>query len=275
MAPCYSYVRTWWEGKRVTPLTKKTLFIVLTLAILLLATACERPSTIAPIAVSATKAPPATTPTLLIKTPVKVATQASGFQEILSATQTAVATMRSGTLTATLSTLTPNAMISGTPGTGTQGILSTPMALGTIYPGTEVPVGGLPDVTGTPGVGGTQSVSGLSTMSVPTATKFVPNFPVIPGVPTFGVMSVVGDSTVTIMTSEFPAKSQYTILMGPYGTRGLGGTMLGTFNTDAGGQMTLTINIPATLKGFSPIDVRIEFPDGRYAFNFFYNISVN
>jgi hypothetical protein len=253
---------------------KKTLMIFIALLMLVMITACERPSTIAPIAVTATKEAPATTPTLMIKTPVKVATQASGFQEILSATQTAVATMRFGTLTATAATVSPDMAISGTPGVGTPGVLATPMALGTIYPGTAVPKGGTP-VAGTPGAIGTQSISGLSTMTIPTATKFIPNFPVIPGVPTFGVMSVVGDSTVTIMTSEFPTKSQYTILMGPYGTRGLGGTMLGTFNTDAGGQMTLVFNIPATLKGFSPIDIRIEFPDGRYAFNFFYNISAN
>ncbi len=37
--------------------------------------------------------------------------------------------------------------------------------------------------------------------------------------------------------------------------------------------MTLVFNIPATLQGYSPIDVRIEFPDGRYTFNFFYNIT--
>lgn len=242
---------------------------------LVLASACERPSTIIPISATETKAAPATTPTLMIKTPVKVATQASGFQEILSATQTAVATMRFATLTATAATKSPDMMISGTPGTGTPGALSTPMALGTIYPGTPVSVAGTPGAAVTPGVGGTQTVSGLSTMTIPTATKFVPKFPVIPGVPTFGVLSVVGDSTVTIVTSEFPAKSQYTILMGPYGSRGVSGTMLGTFNTDAGGQMTLTFNIPATLKGFSPIDVRIEFPDGRYTFNFFYNITAN
>jgi hypothetical protein len=77
-------------------------------------TGCERPANISPIGPAAPAAPVATTaativpaepkavtPTLLIKTPVKVATQASGFQEILSATQTAVATIRSGTLTAT------------------------------------------------------------------------------------------------------------------------------------------------------------------------------
>ncbi len=244
---------------------------------------CERPSTIAPVAVAPTTAPvvKAVTPTLLIKTPVKVATQASGFQEILSATQTAVATIRSGTLTATAAGI--NGMTSGTPGVfgtpgvgtsmpGTPGITATPMALGTIYPAT--PVGsGTPAAMVTPGTGTPGVMYG--TMTVPTVTKFVPNFPVIPGVPTFGILSVVGDSTVTIMTSEFPAKSKYTVFMGPYGTYGLGGTLLGTFDTDAGGQKTIVFNIPATLKGFSPIDMRIEFPDGRYAFNFFYNITAN
>ena len=258
-------------------MNKKTLLTLLTLFMLVLSTACERPSTIIPIAATAEKEAPATTPTLMIKTPVKVATQASGFQEILNATQTAVATIRFATLTAAaLATKTPDMMISGTPGNpGTSGALSTPMALGTIYPATETPAGGTPGPAGTPGVSGTPSAAGLSTMAVPTATKFVPNFPVIPGVPTFGVMSVIGDSTVTIMTSEFPAKTQYTVLMGPSGSRGLGGTLLGNFNTGAGGQMLLTFNIPATLRGFSPIDIRIVFPDTRFTFNFFYNITAN
>ncbi len=123
---------------------KKLLLILLLLVLVVGITGCERPSTIAPVSVAATEAPvvKAVTPTLLIKTPVKVATQASGFQEILSATQTAVATIRSGTLTATagglsgLTTGTPVAI--GTPGIGTPGVMATPMALGTIYPGTTV-----------------------------------------------------------------------------------------------------------------------------------------
>lgn len=240
-------------------------------------TGCERPSTIAPVAAVPTTAPveKAVTPTLMIKTPVKVATQASGFQEILSATQTAVATIRSGTLTATaaglngLTTGTPGVL--GTPGTGTPGVMATPMALGTIYPGNAAGTG-TPGVEGTPGIG---TPSAYGTMAVPTATKFVPPYTVIPGVPTFGVLSVVADSTVTIMTSEFPKKAKYTMYMGPSGSRGFGGTLLGTFETDDDGQMTLVFNIPATLRGYSPIDFRFEFPDGSWKNGFFYNVTAN
>lgn len=245
-------------------------------------TGCERPSTIAPVAVAPTAAPAVkvVTPTLMIKTPVKVATQPSGFQEILSATQTAVATLRSGTLTATAQ----STLLTGTPGFGTPGALdgqtmglpgitSTPMALGTIYPETETPTL-MPGVTGTPGVSGTLSPMTTGTIVIPTATKMIPSF-YIPGVPTFGIESVVGDSTVTIMTSEFPANSKFTVYMGPNGSRGYGGTLLGTFDTNEGGFMTLVFNIPVTLRGYSPIDIRIEFPDGRYSFNFFYNITAS
>lgn len=247
-------------------------------------TGCERPSTVAPVAMVPTSAPAVkvVTPTLMIKTPVKVATQPSGFQEILSATQTAVATLRSGTLTATAeATLLTGTPGIGTPGAldglmpGTPGITSTPMALGTIYPETETPTAmpGMTGLTGTPGTIGTQSTL-TGTFVFPTATKMIPSF-YIPGVPTFGIESVVGDSTVTIMTSEFPAKSKYTVYMGPNGSRGYGGTLLGTFDTNEGGFMTLVFNIPATLRGYSPIDIRIEFPDGRYTFNFFYNITAS
>jgi hypothetical protein len=260
-------------------LTKKLILIILPVLMIVGMTGCERPSTIAPVSAAPTTevVVKAVTPTLMIKTPVKVATQASGFQEILSATQTAVATIRSGTLTATaggfsgLTSGTPGAI--GTPGIGTPDAMSTPMALGTIYPGTAVG-SGTPGVNGTPGIGGTQSAV-YGTIAVPTATKFIPPFPVIPGVPTFGVLSVVGDSTVTIMTSEFPKNSKYTMYMGPSGSRGFGGTLLGTFDTDADGQMTLVFNIPATLRGFSPIDFRFEFPDGSWKNGFFYNITAN
>jgi hypothetical protein len=257
-------------------------------------TACERPANISPVGPLAPTAPAAAaativpaeakavTPTLMIKTPVKVATQASGFQEILSATQTAVATIRSGTLTATAMGISGTAFgTPGTPGTpmagtGTPGtpMAGTPMALGTIYPATATVAGTQGALIGTPGPNGTPGAI-TGTMVIPTATKFIANFPIIPGVPTFGIQSVVGDGTVTIVTSEFPPSSKYTVYMGAAGTRGYGGTLLGTFDTEKGGQKTLVFNIPATLHGYSPIDMRIEFPDGRYTYNFFYNITAN
>ncbi|HEX7555681.1 MAG TPA: hypothetical protein VF338_03575, partial [Leptolinea sp.] len=65
---------------------KKSLFLIISFMVLFGVTGCERPSTIAPLSVTTTPVEKAVTPTLMIKTPVKVATQPSGFQEILSAT---------------------------------------------------------------------------------------------------------------------------------------------------------------------------------------------
>ncbi len=274
-------------------MNRNFLKVVLFAGLIIGLTGCERPANISPIGPVAPTAPAAAaaattvpaepkavTPTLLIKTPVKVATQASGFQEILSATQTAVATIRSGTLTATAMGLSGTQIgTPGTPGTpmagtGTPGITSTPMALGTIYPATPTAEGTLGAMPGTLSPNGTPGAM-TGTLVIPTATKFIANFPIIPGVPTFGIQSVVGDGTVTVVTSEFPANSKFTVYMGSAGTRGYGGTLLGTFDTEKGGQKTLVFNIPATLYGYSPIDMRIEFPDGRYTYNFFYNITAN
>ncbi len=92
------------------------------------------------------------------------------------------------------------------------------------------------------------------------------------GVPTFTISSVVKDVSVTIVTNNFPVNDTYDVLMGPMGSQGIGGTKVGTFNSDGGGSFTATFNIPPNLAGSAQIAMRLQSPaTGYYAYNWFYN----
>jgi hypothetical protein len=91
-------------------------------------------------------------------------------------------------------------------------------------------------------------------------------------IPTFYIDSVVTDDTVTIVTHNFPADDTFTVTMGLMGTRGIGGTVLGSQGSGAGGSFSATYDIPDGLKGEYQIAIRLESPtSGYYAYNWFYN----
>jgi len=92
------------------------------------------------------------------------------------------------------------------------------------------------------------------------------------GIPTIWIVSVVRDSTVTVRTNNFPANVSFDVLMGPMGTRGIGGYYVTTFNSGAGGTQVLTFNIPAQLHGSYRIAIRTQSPGtGYFSYNWFYN----
>lgn len=92
------------------------------------------------------------------------------------------------------------------------------------------------------------------------------------GIPTFSIVSVVKDTSVTVKTNNFPAEDSFKVRMGAYGTRGVGGTVVATTDSDEGGTFTVTYKIPAELEGSSRIAIRLESPTtGYYAYNWFYN----
>ncbi len=99
-------------------------------------------------------------------------------------------------------------------------------------------------------------------------------YPWIPGYygyPTFNISSVVANDTVTILTNNFPPNLDFTVLMGPYGSQGIGGIVIGTTNSGSGGVFTATYTIPDALKGSYQIAIRMESSLGYYAYNWFYN----
>jgi LysM repeat protein len=91
-------------------------------------------------------------------------------------------------------------------------------------------------------------------------------------VPTIWIQSVVRNSTVTIRTNNFPAGVTFDVLMGPMGTRGVGGYYVGTLYSGSGGALTATFNIPPQLYGHYQIAIRTQnLASGYYSYNWFYN----
>jgi len=79
--------------------------------------------------------------------------------------------------------------------------------------------------------------------------------------PTFSIVSVDQDNTVTIQTSAFPADELFTVRMGAYGTKAVGGIEVATTNSGAGGAFQATYSIPESLKGLDRIAIRLDSSD--------------
>jgi hypothetical protein len=90
-------------------------------------------------------------------------------------------------------------------------------------------------------------------------------------IPTISITSVATDASVTIQTYNYPANQTFTVRMGEMGTRGVGGIVVGTLNSGAGGSMSATFDIPAELAGRYQIAIRLENPQGYFSYNWFYN----
>jgi len=90
--------------------------------------------------------------------------------------------------------------------------------------------------------------------------------------PTFSITSVTTDDTVTILTANFPANDTFNVYMGEFGTRGIGGTKVGSVDSGSGGTLTYTFDIPDAYKGDYTIAIRLESPtSGYYSYNWFNN----
>lgn len=90
-------------------------------------------------------------------------------------------------------------------------------------------------------------------------------------IPTFSILKVVTDDSVTIRTYNFPANMVFTARMGKIGTRAVGGIVVGNTDSGKGGSMDVTYKIPAELKGLAQIAIRLDGKEGYYAYNWFYN----
>ncbi len=91
-------------------------------------------------------------------------------------------------------------------------------------------------------------------------------------IPTIAILSVESDQSVTVQCYNFPANESFQVLMGPYGTLGIGGYDAGQIDTGSGGNFKVTFVIPVAMRGAERIAIRLESPvSGYYAYNWFYN----
>jgi len=91
-------------------------------------------------------------------------------------------------------------------------------------------------------------------------------------IPTFDIITIKPNKSITIRTHHFPAKDTFVVRMGAFGTMGIGGIKVATTKSGKGGSFTKTYTIPAKLAGAYRIAIRLESPtSGYYAYNWFYN----
>lgn len=91
------------------------------------------------------------------------------------------------------------------------------------------------------------------------------------GYPSFSILAVDRDNTVTIRTKNLPPNVTFTVRMGKYGTMAVGGTQVTTTDSGKGGTQDFTYSIPAGLKGLDRIAIRMDSGPGYYAYNWFWN----
>ena len=112
---------------------------------------------------------------------------------------------------------------------------------------------------------------GQPSVSAPAGSSYLYN------IPTIAVCGVEKDTGVTFVGSNFPAGQTFAVTIGPWGTRGVGGTVVGNLNSGDGGAVTATFNIPAALRGADRLAIRAQTShlNPFYSFNWFYNESVD
>ncbi len=96
--------------------------------------------------------------------------------------------------------------------------------------------------------------------------------PYYTGIPTISILDVNEDEDVTIQTYNYPANKEFMVLMGKIGTRGVGGILVTTINSGAGGSFEKTFDIPEELHGDYQIAIRLQTADNVfYSYDWFYN----
>jgi hypothetical protein len=91
-------------------------------------------------------------------------------------------------------------------------------------------------------------------------------------IPLISIVKVEADTQVTIQATNFPANTDFKVMMGVYGTLGVNGTVIETINTGAGGSFQDTYLIPEALKGSEKIAIRLESTTGYYSYDWFVNV---
>ena len=94
------------------------------------------------------------------------------------------------------------------------------------------------------------------------------------GYPATSIVSVVAGESVSIKTYNFPPNRTFTVRINHFGTLGVNGTEVGTYESGGGESKEVTFNIPDGLKGDAKLAIRFETSDKYYyAYDWFNNVS--
>ncbi|MEM8856856.1 MAG: hypothetical protein AAGD96_00960 [Chloroflexota bacterium] len=93
------------------------------------------------------------------------------------------------------------------------------------------------------------------------------------GNPYITIDAVVRNQTVTVSGFQFPPNQTFTVRMGAYGTRGVGGAESATQVNSGNGSFQTDIAIPAGVQDLGVIAIRLDNSSSYFAFNWFFNNS--
>jgi hypothetical protein len=80
------------------------------------------------------------------------------------------------------------------------------------------------------------------------------------------------DGEVTLQVFNFPPGKEFIVTMGPMGTRGIGGYVIGTQSSGEGGSFIVTYAIPPQLYGSDMIAIRMESTTSdHFVYDYFQN----
>jgi len=113
----------------------------------------------------------------------------------------------------------------------------------------------------------------LAFLLLPAGSSLFSSASAAASVPITEITGVVADDSVSIHAYNFPANTDFTVTMGPMGTRGVNGYVVGAVNSGASGSFNATFDIPSELYGSHQISIRLQsggyYP--YYSYNWFYN----
>lgn len=90
--------------------------------------------------------------------------------------------------------------------------------------------------------------------------------------PFTNILNVVPDGEVTLQVFNFPPDKDFIVKMGPMGTRGINGFVIGTQNSGEGGSFIATYPIPPQLYGSEMISIRMESTSSdHFVYDYFLN----
>jgi len=101
----------------------------------------------------------------------------------------------------------------------------------------------------------------------PSSTVGIP----VTGSLAFSIIEVIPGDQITIQTYFFPPDEIFNVLMGPEDSDGIGGYLVGSLWTGAGGSFKLVYRIPNALFDEPVIALRFEGRDGSEAVDYFNN----
>lgn len=91
-------------------------------------------------------------------------------------------------------------------------------------------------------------------------------------IPSTSITNVNAGVDVKVSGSNFTTTDTYSVYIGKFGTKGVGGVKVSTVDTDASGKFTETFTIPASLKDEGNLAIRFVSPaTGYYAYDWFVN----